>query len=147
VSPPSSDIELTADRNVYEDLRADRRQTLVGLEDDMWAEFADQAGVVAALPSTVDPAFLSLSLEAGGRAEPVAQASDHAHLGLVVGADHRDHGLGTALMCSLVDLCRDRELIPPCSTQPDNGAALRVIRRAGFRSRHRVFRVDLGTRE
>jgi RimJ/RimL family protein N-acetyltransferase len=183
---------------------------------ELFAHVVEHAEIVAALPSTVDPAFLSLSLAAGVRAEPVAlmfehviessssgrvdlrlatatdhaaavafdraatdsseafldpflaeridrhelyvvesdgeivatgecrvdqRARGHAHLGVVVGSDRRCHGLGTGLMHALVDVCRVRDLEPLCSTEPDNLAAQRVIRRAGFRSRHRVFRV------
>ena len=186
------------------------------LAAELFAHVVDHAAVVAALPSTVDPAFLSLSLAAGGAAEPVAlmyehvtqqvgaeraklrlatvadhaaavafdraatgsseeflrpflaaridqselyvvesddqivatgecrvdhRARGHAHLGLVVGSERRGHGLGTELMHALVDICRVRGLAPQCSTEPDNLAAQHVIRRAGFRSRHRVFRV------
>lgn len=69
----------------------------------------------------------------------------NAHLGLVVDADLRSRGLGSRLMRTLTDLCTTRGLTPVCSTEPTNAAAQAVIRRAGFRNRHGVFRVDLGT--
>ena len=40
--------------------------------------------------------------------------------------------------------CRRRNMKPLCSTEPANLAARRVIHKAGFRARHRVFRVTLG---
>lgn len=176
-------------------------------------------GIVAACPSTVDPAFLSLSLCAGHGAEPkalqfqhvvepsatalsglrFAQAVDHsaaiafvesavdlprsflepylseriekrqlllhevgneivatgecrnderqsgyAHLGLIVGRRQRSKGLGSRLMHALVLECRRRRLKPLCSTEPENLAARYVIQKAGFRARHRVFRVAFG---
>jgi len=47
------------------------------LAAELFAHVVDHAGIVAALPSTVDPAFLSLSLAAGGEAEPVALMFEH----------------------------------------------------------------------
>lgn len=67
------------------------------------------------------------------------RAPGYAQLGLVVGADRRSRGLGSQIMSTLVEVCDRDGLIPLCSTEPDNHAAQKVIRRAGFRSRHRVF--------
>lgn len=67
----------------------------------------------------------------------------HAHLGIVVGISHRNRGLGSLLMNTLVDECKRHALEPLCSTEPANLAAQKAIRRAGFRSRHRVFRISL----
>lgn len=66
-----------------------------------------------------------------------------AHLGMVVAADWRGRGLGGGMMNSLVSMCREEQLTPLCSTEPDNLAAQRVIRQAGFRSRHTIFRSTL----
>ena len=180
---------------------------------------AQHRSVVAAMPSTVDPRFLSVSLSAGGRAEPVAlmyhlvaepeskasvdvrvatnadyqaaiafdkeatdspeeflqkyiatriagqelylmldendrivatgecrvdtRADGHAQLGLIVGTDLRGRGIGTRLFHTLVEIARAKDLVPLCSTEPTNAAAQRVIHRAGFRNRDRVFRVAL----
>ncbi len=67
----------------------------------------------------------------------------HGHLGIIVGLSHRNQGLGSLLMNTLVGLCERDTLTPLCSTEPDNHAAQKVIRRAGFRSRHRIFRMNL----
>lgn len=263
-SPPASIAIRRSARDVYDELRVERLQTLVGPEDDMWATLADlgepcalvvgeeiagccsvddehqlrllhvrdefeelaaplfthvvdQMAVVAALPCTVDPLFLALSLGAGGRAELVAlmfeqvaepenrtladvrlatpadhaaavafdmaatdssevflepflaeridrdelylvgtggeiiasgevrvdrRSPSHAHLGIVVRSDLRRQGVGTQLLCTLVGISRTIGMIPLCSTEPSNVAAQRAIRRAGFRTRHHVFRVD-----
>ena len=66
-----------------------------------------------------------------------------AHLGMVVGTDHRGRGLGSRLLRALVERSRALGLEPLCSTEPSNVAAQRAIGRAGFRSRHRVLQVDL----
>lgn len=185
---------------------------------DLFLRVLDEIDISAAMASTVDPVFLSLSLAAGGRARPVALMYDHttqpegdetvelrvataadhgaavvfdhgatgspeaflvpyvaeridrgelylveakgkivatgecrvdvrapgnAHLGLVVGAEQRGQGIGTRLMHTLTELCTLRDLTPRCSTEPANVAAQKVIRRAGFRNRHRVFRVAM----
>ena len=68
----------------------------------------------------------------------------HAHLGMMVGSDHRGRGVGSQLMNALVADCVRRDLRPLCSTEPTNLPARRVIHKAGFRARHRVFRVRVG---
>lgn len=68
--------------------------------------------------------------------------SGYAHLGIVVDRDRRSRGMGGALMNTLVRMCRAEQLTPLCSTAPDNIAAQRAIHRAGFRSRHSVFRLE-----
>lgn len=71
------------------------------------------------------------------------QSVGHAQLGIVVHRDFRGRGLGGKMMNSLVAMCRDEQLTPLCSTEPGNRAAQQVIRRAGFRSRHTIFRTWL----
>lgn len=71
----------------------------------------------------------------------------YAHLGMIVGREHRGRGLGRSMMNSLVAMCGREQLTPLCSTEPDNVAAQRVIRRAGFRGRHTVFRLTMTTRD
>jgi GNAT superfamily N-acetyltransferase len=187
---------------------------------DLFVRVVHELSISAAMASTVDPMFLSLSLTAGGVAAPVALLYDHvaapqsddsvdvriaastdhaaavafnkaatgapdtfltpylaeridlhelylvesggtivatgecradhrapgnAHLGLVVGTDLRGHGMGIRLMHTLTEICTGQDLTPRCSTEPSNVAAQRVIRRAGFRNRHQVFRVALPT--
>ena len=73
------------------------------------------------------------------------RSPDHAHLGIVVAADHRGRGLGGALLRTLVLRCRADGLTPLCSTEPDNHPARRAILRAGFRSRHTIFRLRPAT--
>ncbi len=184
----------------------------------VFGELIERLELVAALPSTVDPGFLSLSLEAGHGSDPKAllfhhllepagtalsdlrlastadhpaatafaqaatdmprsflepyfaeridkrqlflhqkgdevlatgecrddeRQAGHAHVGLIVGRGRRGKGLGSRLMHALVLECRRRKLKPLCSTEPENLAARRVIHKAGFRARHRVFRVAL----
>ena len=67
----------------------------------------------------------------------------YAHLGLVVGVAQRSRGLGTKLMNALVERCERNARTPLCSTEPGNHAARKLIRRAGFRTRHRIFRLDI----
>ncbi len=64
-------------------------------------------------------------------------------MGLIVGRGRRGKGLGSRLMHALVLECQRRKLKPLCSTEPENLAARRVILKAGFRARHRLFRVAL----
>ncbi len=267
-----NDLEFrpSVDGQTYERYRQKRKQRLVGVEDDMWAAFAENAAphelsvdghivgccaidderglhafyaepeighlaedllalviaegaISAALVSTVDPAYLSLALTVAGdvEVEPVAIMYEHdaasetggldvrlavpddhgpaaafceaatgsggpfldgflaerielgelylaeneggrivatgecridtrvdgyAHLGLIVAAEARNQGLGSRLMGTLAALAEADGLLPLCSTEPTNPAAQRVIHRAGFRSRHRVFRIPLGPR-
>ena len=67
---------------------------------------------------------------------------EHAHLGVIVAEARRGTSLGGRMMNSLVLASRNSGLEPLCSTEPDNLAARRMIHRAGFRARHRVFRVS-----
>lgn len=119
------DVEVRADGGqARERFRAERRKRVVGVEDDMWAQLAEDATplaiavdgsvggyctiddehqlrsfhvtdgleidatdvlgrvvgstrAVAALPSTVDPLFVTSSLATGGRARPVALMYEH----------------------------------------------------------------------
>ena len=183
---------------------------------ELFARVVDEMNISAAMASTVDPKFLSLSLAAGGVAQPVALMYEHiartesdetvdvrlaasadhsaavgfyqaesgssepfltpylteridhhelylveadgkivatgecradnrapgnAHLGLVVGSELRNQGIGSRLMHTLTEICKEQDMTPLCSTEPTNTAAQRVIRRAGYRSRHKVFKV------
>ncbi len=189
---------------------------------ELLARVVDDLNISAAMASTVDPKFLSLSLTAGGAAQPVALMYDHiarpesdetvvvrlatsadhsaavafhqaetgspdafltpylaeridlhelylveadgkieatgecrvdsrapgnAHLGLVVGSELRGQGIGSRLMHTLTEICKDRGMTPHCSTEPANVAAQPAIRRAGFRNRHRVFRIAMAHAE
>ncbi len=66
-----------------------------------------------------------------------------AHLGVIVDREARGKGLATAMLSSLVRLCREEGLTPHCSTELGNVGAQRAIERAGFRADHRLFRVEL----
>ena len=48
-------------------------------------------------------------------------------------------------MHTLTEICKDHDLTPRCSTEPTNLAAQTVIRRAGFRTRHQIFKVSAST--
>jgi len=80
---------------------------------------------------------------ASGECRSDERQSGYAHLGIIVGRSERGKGLGSLLMHTLVVECRRQNLKPLCSTEPENIAALSVIHKAGFRARHRVFRVSL----
>ncbi len=183
---------------------------------ELFAHVVDDMDITAAMASTVDPTFLSLSLAAGGSSQPVAVMYDHvarpvsdetvdvrpatradhpaavafyraetgspeaflepflaerierhelylveadrkiaatgecradlrapsnAHLGLVVGSELGGRGMGSRLMHTLTEICKDQDLTPRCSTEPTNLAAQTVIRRAGFRTRHQIFKI------
>jgi GNAT superfamily N-acetyltransferase len=185
---------------------------------ELFAHVVDEMNVTAAMASTVDPAFLSLSLTASVAADSVALMYDHvvppvsddtvgvrlatsadhpaavafyrvatgspeafltpylaeridlqelylveadgqiaatgecrvdqrapcnAHLGLVVGTELRGQGVGRRLMHTLTEICQDRDMTPYCSTEPTNLVAQTVIRRAGFRTRHQIFKIGV----
>ncbi len=100
------------------------------------------------LARRIDLGELYLVEEAGriiatGECRVDTRSPGNAHLGLVVEPDLRSRGLGTRLMQTLTRVCLDLALMPLCSTEPGNVAAQAVIRRAGFRRRHGVFRVHL----
>ncbi|MDF1665484.1 MAG: GNAT family N-acetyltransferase [Planctomycetota bacterium] len=69
----------------------------------------------------------------------------HAHLGVIVHQEQRGKGLGYLMMHSLIRECQKRDFEPLCSTEPGNAAARRMIEKAGFRSRHRVFKIQLSS--
>jgi predicted GNAT family acetyltransferase len=71
------------------------------------------------------------------------RAPGNAHLGLVVGSELRGQGIGSRLMHTLTEICKGEDREPRCSTEPTNIAAQRVIRRAGYRSRHNVFEIAM----
>jgi RimJ/RimL family protein N-acetyltransferase len=82
-------------------------------------------------------------IEATGECRADTRASGNAHLGLVVGSELRGQGMGSRLMHTLTEICKEQNMTPRCSTEPTNIAAQRVIRRAGFRNVHQVFRVAM----
>jgi GNAT superfamily N-acetyltransferase len=83
------------------------------------------------------------SIAATGECRVDTRAPGNAHLGLVVGSELRGHGLGSRLMHTLTEISTNQGMVPRCSTEPTNVAAQKVIRRAGFRNRHEVFRVAM----
>lgn len=85
------------------------------------------------------------AIVASGECRVDQRTPGQAHLGLIVGADRRGHGLGSRLLHTLTEVCHAQDLRPLCSTEPTNLAAQKAIRRAGFRNRHHVFRVDLSS--
>ena len=82
-------------------------------------------------------------IAATGECRVDQRAPGNAHLGLVVGAELRGQGVGSRLMHTLTEICQDRDMTPRCSTEPTNLAAQTVIRRAGFRTRHQIFKIDV----
>jgi len=65
-----------------------------------------------------------------------------AHVGLIVHAEARGQGVGSAMLASLVSRSREAGLSPCCSTEVTNLGARRAIERAGFRAAHRVLHVE-----
>ncbi len=88
-------------------------------------------------------------LEAGGQIAATGEcrvdlrAPANAHLGLVVGTELRGQGVGSRLMHTLTEICQAHDVTPRCSTEPTNVAAQTVIRRAGFRARHQIFKIGV----
>jgi GNAT superfamily N-acetyltransferase len=82
-------------------------------------------------------------LHATGECRLDSRVRGFAHVGMIVGREQRRQGVGTAMLHALVLESRKRALEPVCSTEPGNLGARRSIHRAGFRPRHRVFRVPL----
>lgn len=66
----------------------------------------------------------------------------YADVGMVVAAEYRGKGLATAILQQLVLICRAGNLAPICSTEMDNIAAQKAIRKAGFSSDHRILAVS-----
>lgn len=81
------------------------------------------------------------TIVASGECRRDHEHKEYAHLGLIVGREQRERGMGASLMHALVLESRRQNLEPLCSTEPQNHAARSVIQKAGFRARHRVFRV------
>ena len=71
------------------------------------------------------------------------RAPGHSQLGVVVAVEHRNQGLGARVMAQLTRESQSRNLVPLCSTEPQNMAAQRAVERAGFESRHQVLRVSM----
>lgn len=70
------------------------------------------------------------------------QQAGIAHLGVIVGAPDRRKGMGAAILCSLVEQCRELGVVPYCSTEGTNIGARRAIERAGFYAQHRLLRIE-----
>ncbi|MEQ8716686.1 MAG: GNAT family N-acetyltransferase [Acidimicrobiales bacterium] len=105
-----------------------------------------EAFLTSFLAERIDLQELHL-VEADGRITATGECrADHrspgnAHLGLVVSSELRGRGIGSRLMHSLAEICTGHDMTPRCSTEPTNVAAQSVIRRAGFRNRHQIFRI------
>ncbi len=64
-------------------------------------------------------------------------------LGVITMRRHRRQGVATDILWRLKQICKDRELVPICSTTSENLGAQRAIAQAGFISRHRILEVEL----
>lgn len=84
-------------------------------------------------------------IRASGELRLDAWRENHAHLGVIVHEARRGKGMGSLMMHSLIKECKKRDLTALCSTEPGNTAARRMIEKAGFRSRHRVFKVGFAS--
>ena len=66
-----------------------------------------------------------------------------ADVGMMVAPAHRGRGLATSILARLRAACESESLRAICSTTAENVAAQKAILKAGFRSRHRIIRVEL----
>lgn len=66
-----------------------------------------------------------------------------ADVGMMVAPAHRRRGLASSILSRLRAKCDAEGLRAICSTTAQNIAAQKAIVRAGFRSRHRIIRVEL----
>lgn len=82
-------------------------------------------------------------IHASGECRVDTRAPGNAHLGLVVGSELRGQGLGSRLMHTLTEICKEQRLTARCSTEPTNTAAQKVIRRTGYQNNHHVLRVAM----
>jgi len=71
------------------------------------------------------------------------RSAGFAHVGMIVGREHRGTGVGTQVLSYLVKIATERGWAALCSTEPDNVAARKAIERVGFREYHQVLSVDL----
>lgn len=60
-------------------------------------------------------------------------------LGVIVATEARGDGLGCKVLIHLQKLCKDRGLIPICSTEKQNLASQKAIERSGLVSQHRIL--------
>ena len=84
-------------------------------------------------------------LLATGECRPSATQTPYADLGMIVSTSRRGEGIATNILRQLTLLCRQRGLRPICSTEAGNIAARKSIKRAGFRSQHRILEIGFAT--
>ncbi|MBL4791018.1 MAG: GNAT family N-acetyltransferase [Kordiimonadaceae bacterium] len=78
---------------------------------------------------------------ATGELRPSVSQVPFADVGMVVGQSMRGQGTATAVLRTLILMCRDKGLSPVCSTECDNVAAQKAITRAGFMSGNRMLEI------
>lgn len=64
-----------------------------------------------------------------------------ADVGMVVSKKHRNKGLATNVLRTLVKMCVNEGLKPICSTEVENIGSQKAIERAGFISHHRILEI------
>lgn len=64
-----------------------------------------------------------------------------ADIGMIVAPTHRKKGIATGVLVRLLQLCREKNLSPICSTEKDNFGAQKAIEKAGFEAYHRILDV------
>lgn len=80
-----------------------------------------------------------------GECRPSPTQTPYADVGMIVSTSQRGEGIATNILRQLTLLCRQRGLRPICSTEAGNVAARKSIKRAGFRSQHRILEVGFAT--
>lgn len=66
--------------------------------------------------------------------------TEYADLGMIVAPTHRNQGVATKVLSSLVKTAQQQGLKPICSTESENTAAQRAISKAGFMAPNRIVK-------
>lgn len=68
--------------------------------------------------------------------------TEYADLGMIVAQSQRGKGIATQVLNWLVSTANERGLTPICSTESDNLAAQKAIKRAGLESLNRIVQIE-----
>ena len=82
-----------------------------------------------------------------GEFRPDRNHADYSHIGMTVSTEYRNIGLGSYILNQMRKAANERGFISGCSTDLENTASKKAIKKCGFVSYHRILDIHFNTAE